>query len=99
MSEAKPLTVYISAEDDRGAGVLRASARWVRDLWAFRELLYFFALRDIKLRYRQTALGAAWAVIQPLFTMVIFAVLFGGVMKVSTDGIPAPVFYYAALLP
>ena len=75
------------------------SADWIRELWRYRELFYFFAWREIKLRYKQTILGAAWAIIQPLFTMLVFAVLFGGFGQMPTDGIPPPIFYYSALLP
>lgn len=69
------------------------------DLWHFRELLYFLFLRDIKIRYKQTALGAGWAILQPLLTMVVFTLIFGGLAKVSSDGAPYPIFSYAALLP
>jgi homopolymeric O-antigen transport system permease protein len=71
----------------------------LRDLWAYRELLYFLAWRDFKIRYKQTVLGAAWAVIQPFFTMVVFSIFFGYLGKMPSDGIPYPVFAYCALLP
>src|ERR1051325_4100628 len=71
----------------------------LRDVWRYRELLYFLVWRDIKVRYKQTALGAALAVIQPVMTMVVFSVFFGRLAKVPSDGIPYPVFAYAALLP
>ena len=71
----------------------------LRELWDYRELFYFLALRDIKVRYKQTALGVLWAIIQPLFTMVIFTVVFGKLANISTDGVPRPVFYFSALLP
>jgi lipopolysaccharide transport system permease protein len=71
----------------------------LKDLWAYRELLYFLVWRDIKVRYKQTALGAAWAIIQPVMTMVVFSVFFGRLAKVPSDGIPYPVFAFAALLP
>ncbi len=71
----------------------------LRALWEYRELLYFLAWRDIKVRYKQTALGAAWAVVQPVVTMVIFAIIFGQLARVPSDGIPYPVFSYCALLP
>src|SRR5215468_3878592 len=71
----------------------------LRDLWEYRDLLYFLTWRDIKVRYKQTALGAAWAVIQPLFTMLVFALFFGRLAKVPSDGIPYPLFSYTALLP
>ncbi len=69
------------------------------ELWRQRELLYFLTWRDAKARYKQTAIGAAWAIVQPLFTMAVFAVVFGGFAKMPSDGIPYPVFAYAALLP
>src|SRR5580704_10220288 len=69
------------------------------EFWRYRELLYFFAWRDIKVRYRQAALGAAWAVIQPLFNMLIFAVVFGRLAKMPSNGIPYPIFSYVALVP
>jgi len=71
----------------------------LRELWDYRELFYFLAWRDIKLRYKQTALGVLWVVIQPLFTMLVFTALFGGLAKIPTDGIPRPIFYFSALLP
>jgi lipopolysaccharide transport system permease protein len=69
------------------------------DVWAHRELLYFLTWRDIKIRYKQTALGALWAVIQPLFPMLIFTLFFGRLAKMPSDGIPYSVFAYAGLLP
>ena len=70
-----------------------------RELWEYRELVYFFAWRDIKVRYKQTVLGALWAIIQPFFTMVIFSLFFGRLAKVPSDGLPYPIFSYAALVP
>src|SRR6195256_5211841 len=70
-----------------------------RELWDYRELLYFLTLRDIKVRYKQTALGAAWAVIQPFFMMVVFSLFFGKLAGVKSDGIPYPIFTFCALLP
>jgi lipopolysaccharide transport system permease protein len=82
---------------------IRPSQGWValrlRDLWHYRELLFLLTWRDVKVRYKQTALGAAWAVLQPLFSMVVFTVFFGRLAKVPSDGIPYPLFSYAALLP
>jgi lipopolysaccharide transport system permease protein len=79
------------------------SKGWVplklKDLWEYRELLYFLVWRDIKVRYKQTALGATWAIIQPFFTMVVFAIFFGYLAKVPSDGIPYPLFSFAALVP
>jgi lipopolysaccharide transport system permease protein len=69
------------------------------ELWRYRELLYFFAWREIKVRYRQSALGAAWALIQPVLSMVIFTVLFGKLAHMPSDGVPYPLFVYCALLP
>jgi lipopolysaccharide transport system permease protein len=69
------------------------------ELWQYRELLYFFCWRDIKVRYKQTLLGAAWAIVQPFFTMVVFSLFFGRLAKMPSDGIPYPVFAYAALVP
>jgi lipopolysaccharide transport system permease protein len=71
----------------------------IAEFWRYRELLYFFAWRDIKVRYRQAFLGAAWAVIQPLFNMVMFAVIFGRLAHVPSNGIPYPLFSYCALVP
>jgi lipopolysaccharide transport system permease protein len=71
----------------------------LRDLWEYRELLYFLVWRDIKVRYKQTALGAAWAVLQPTMTMVVFSIFFGRLAKVPSDGVPYPIFAYVALLP
>ena len=70
-----------------------------RELWAYRELLYFLTWRDIKVRYKQTMLGAAWAVIKPLMMMIVFTIFFGNLMNVPSLGIPYPLFSYAALLP
>ena len=71
----------------------------LRALWEYRELLYFLAWRDIKVRYKQTALGVAWVVLQPLVSMVIFSLLFGVLLKVPSGDVPYPIFAYAALLP
>jgi lipopolysaccharide transport system permease protein len=71
----------------------------LRELWEFRELLYFFAWRDIKVRYRQTVMGVLWAIIQPFFTMVIFSLFFGRLANIPSEGVPYPVFSFAALVP
>jgi lipopolysaccharide transport system permease protein len=71
----------------------------LRDLWEYRELLYFLVWRDIKVRYKQTALGAVWAVLQPTMTMIVFSIFFGRLAKVPSDGVPYPIFAYVALLP
>jgi len=82
---------------------IEPSRGWVslklRELWEYRELLYFLTWRDVKVRYKQTVLGAAWAVIQPFFTMVVFSLFFGKLAKMPSDGIPYPIFAYAALVP
>lgn len=69
------------------------------ELWAYRELLYFFVWREIKIRYKQTAIGAAWAVLQPFLTMLVFSLFFGRLAHISSEGLPYPIFYYSALLP
>jgi lipopolysaccharide transport system permease protein len=83
--------------------LIRPSTGWVslnlRGLYQYRELIYFLTWRDIKVRYKQTVLGAAWAIIQPFFTMVVFSLFFGGLAKVPSDGIPYPIFSYTALVP
>ena len=71
----------------------------LKALWEYRELLYFLVWRDIKVRYKQTALGAAWAILQPVMTMVVFSIFFGRLAKVPSDGVPYPIFAYVALLP
>jgi lipopolysaccharide transport system permease protein len=70
-----------------------------RELWSYRELIYFFVWRDIKIRYKQTVLGAGWAVIQPVMIMIVFTLLFGRLARLPSDGIPYPVFYFSALVP
>lgn len=83
--------------------VIRPSRGWanlnLKEVWHYRELLFFLAWRDIKVRYTQTALGAAWAIIQPLLTMIVFTIFFGRLAKVPSNGIPYPLFAYAALIP
>jgi lipopolysaccharide transport system permease protein len=83
--------------------VIEPSRGWVSlrlgELWEYRELLYFLTWREVKVRYKQTALGAAWAIIQPLFTMLVFSLFFGRLAKVPSDGIPYPLFSLAGLIP
>src|SRR5437868_745565 len=83
--------------------LIRPPSGWasigLKELWEYRELLYFLTWRDIKVRYKQTALGAAWAIIQPFFMMVVFSLFFGYLARVPSDGIPYPIFTYCALLP
>ena len=92
-SDGKPLTVARR----------QARSGWVAidfgELWRYRELLVFQAIRDIKVRYKQTALGAAWAVLQPVMTMVVFSIFFGKLAGIPSDGIPYPIFAFCALLP
>jgi lipopolysaccharide transport system permease protein len=89
--------------DDRPLVAIRPSEKWVAldlgNLWSYRELLYFLTWRDVKVRYKQTLLGAAWAIIQPLFAMAIFTLFFGKLAGVPSDGVPYPIFAYAGLLP
>lgn len=82
----------ISARDGRAGLDLR-------NLWSYRELIYFFVWRDLKVRYRQTVLGGLWAILQPFVTMVIFSVVFGRLAGISSDGLPYPIFAFTALLP
>jgi len=89
-------------EADRAMRI-EPSHGWValklKELWEYRELLYFLTWRDIKVRYKQTVMGALWAIIQPFFTMVVFSLFFGKLAKVPSDGLPYPLFAYAALVP
>ena len=89
---ASPPVIYIKRS--RGLVSLRLG-----ELWQYRELLYFLIWRDVKVRYKQTALGIAWAVVQPFFTMVVFSLFFGRLAKVPSDGVPYPLFAYCALVP
>jgi len=83
--------------------VIQPSRGWraldLRELWRFRELVYFLALRDIKVRYKQTALGVAWVLIQPLLAMGIFSIIFGGIARLPSEGIPYPLFVITGLVP
>ena len=87
------------------AGLLRIepaqgwSSLGLEELWQYRELLYFLTWRDIKVRYKQTILGAAWAIIQPFFMMIVFSLFFGWLARMPSDGVPYPVFTFCALLP
>jgi lipopolysaccharide transport system permease protein len=90
-----PLDVsVITIEPSKGWVSLR-----LNEVWEYRELLYFLCWRDIKVRYKQTVLGAAWAIIQPFFTMVVFSLFFGKLANMPSDGLPYPIFAYAALVP
>jgi lipopolysaccharide transport system permease protein len=92
-----------SPKREAGLVTIEPSSGWVslrlKELWEYRELLYFLTWRDLKVRYKQTALGAAWAIIQPLLTMVVFSIFFGRLAKIPSDGVPYPIFSYAALIP
>lgn len=87
---------------DRPVVVIERARSWVglnlRDIWSYRELLYFLIWRDVKVRYKQTLLGASWAIIQPLVTMIVFTYFFGKLARVPTDGVPYPIFFYTGLL-
>ena len=90
-------------EKAAAALVIRPSKGWtaldLRDLWQYRELMFFLTWRDIKVRYKQTALGMAWAVIPPVFTMIVFSIFFGRLAGIPSDGVPYPIFAYCALVP
>jgi homopolymeric O-antigen transport system permease protein len=93
ITKHEPTTIYI--KPTKGFAALN-----LRDLWLYRELVYFMIWREVKVRYKQTMLGAAWAIIQPVLTMIVFTFLFGRIAKLPTDGnIPYPIFSYTALLP
>jgi len=93
LTKHEPTTIYI--KPSTGLAALN-----LRDLWLYRELVYFMIWREIKVRYKQTMLGAAWAIIQPVLTMIVFTFLFGRIAKLPTDGnVPYPIFSYTALLP
>ncbi len=92
LTKHQPSTIYI--KPTKGLAALN-----LRDLWVYRELIFFMVWRDVKVKYKQTLLGMAWAVIQPVMTMLVFTFVFGSVAKVATGGIPYPVFSFAALLP
>lgn len=92
--EDKPKEMVLILRPTRGWGSLN-----LKDLWTYRELIYFLTWRDLKVRYKQTVLGAAWAILQPLLSMVVFSIFFGGLLRVSSDNVPYPIFSYTALLP
>jgi len=83
--------------------IIEPTRRWLslklRDIWQYRELLYFLTWRDVKVRYKQTVIGFLWAIIQPLLKMVVFSIIFGGLAKMDSEGFPYPIFLYAGLLP
>lgn len=99
----KALSTDYTDSQDLPTLLITPPNRWIplqlSEVWEYRELLYFLVWRDIKVRYKQTALGAAWAVMQPLFMMLVFSLFFGRLAKVPSDGIPYPVFTFCALIP
>lgn len=102
--QSRPAIQAGIAPEEQPAVVIEPTKGWAAlrlvDIWEYRELLYFLVWRDVKVRYRQTVLGALWAIIQPLATMVVFSVFFHGLAKVPSDGsVPYPIFAYAGLLP
>lgn len=102
-SVSPPGRLVPGAPDSFAVTVIEPSLGWVpirlHELWEHREVLYYLVWRDIKVRYRQTVIGAAWAIIQPLMTMVVFSVFLGKLAKVPSDGVPYPLFAFAALVP
>ena len=97
------MTKGITANFSGAITVIEPKQAWapinLKEVWSYRELLYFLTKRDIKVRYKQTVLGGLWAIIQPFFTMVVFTLFFGRLAKMPSDGIPYPIFVYAGLLP
>lgn len=102
-TDRNPFTANPEGNTTLPVTFIRPIARWTplewRELWEYHELLYFLVWRDIKVRYKQTALGAAWAVIQPFFSMVVFSIFFGMLARMPSGGVPYPVFTYVALVP
>ena len=98
-----PNSMNVTDVKDERVIRIEPSKGWVslklKELWEYKELLYFLVWRDLKVRYKQTVLGATWAIIQPFFTMVVFSLFFGKLAKMPSDGIPYPIFSYAALVP
>src|SRR5690606_1561492 len=94
ISEKKSPLQHLRIEPSSGFVPLK-----VKEIWEFRELLYFLVWRDIKVRYKHTAAGSSWAIIQPVLTVVVFSIFFGKLGKLSSDGVPYPIFAFAALVP
>lgn len=90
-------------KQDEEITLIKPSKGWgslnLRELWIYRELVYFLTWRDLKVRYKQTALGAGWAILQPVLSMVVFSIFFGGLLNVDSGDVPYPIFSYAAILP
>ena len=99
------MATQLASAEQRPAAVLyiRPRSTWfefrLAELWQFRELIYFFVWRDVKIRYKQTLLGLAWVIVQPLLTMLTFTIFFGRLAKIPSQGLPYPVFYLAAVVP
>src|SRR5258705_4136496 len=93
VSDSDQIPVIVRIERSTGWVSLKLS-----ELWEYRELLYFLTWRDVKVRYKQTALGASWAIIQPFFTMIVFSLFFGRLARIPSDGIPYPLFTFSALV-
>jgi lipopolysaccharide transport system permease protein len=93
----------ITTQPDEEIIFIKPTKGWgslnLRELWLYRELVYFLTWRDLKVRYKQTALGAGWAILQPVLSMIVFSIFFGGLLNVPSEGVPYPIFSYAALLP
>ena len=92
LTKHEPTTIYI--KPSKGLAALN-----LRDLWTYRELIYFMVWRDVKVKYKQTLLGMAWAIVQPVMTMIVFTFVFDKVANLPSDGIPYPVFSFTGLLP
>jgi lipopolysaccharide transport system permease protein len=103
MAVSAPATVDRTDDDSRPVTIIEPPQRWVpldfQELWDQRELVYFLAWRDIKVRYKQTALGVSWAILQPLFGMVVFSIFFGRLGGIPSDGLPYPLWSFAGLVP
>lgn len=97
------MTAHLGSAEEPAILVIQPSKGWaalgLAELWRYRELIFFLSWRDIMVRYKQTTLGIAWAVLQPVFTMVVFSVFFGRLAGMPSDGLPYPIFVYCALLP
>jgi lipopolysaccharide transport system permease protein len=93
----------ITAQHDEEIIFIKPTKGWgslnLRELWLYRELIYFLTWRDLKVRYKQTVLGAGWAILQPVLSMIVFSIFFGSLLNVPSEGVPYPIFSYAALLP
>jgi len=93
----------MDSKDKDRKSVIKPSHGWaalnLRELLLYRELIFFMTWRDLKVRYKQTLLGASWAILQPFLTMIVFSIFFGNLAKIPSDGVPYPIFSYTALIP